>query len=132
MIDRKVFMDVDQYQKLTHETAIYGASINESLSTMSVEQVRSLLKVNYLSNGLTGESGEVASLVKKLMRDSGGRTQDWEFVDKLAKELGDCLWYISELCNELGMSLEEIMELNIQKLQDRKDRGKLQGSGDNR
>lgn len=132
MIDRKAFMDVDEYQKLTHETAIFGDEISKYLNVLTVGQLRSLLRVNYLSNGLAGEAGEAASLVKKLMRDGGGRTQDWEFVDKMGKELGDCLWYISELCNELGMSLEEIMELNIEKLQDRKNRGKLQGSGDER
>ena len=51
---------------------------------------------------------------------------------ELLKELGDVLWYISQLSAELGLSLEEIASLNLEKLNSRKERGALRGSGDNR
>jgi NTP pyrophosphatase (non-canonical NTP hydrolase) len=50
----------------------------------------------------------------------------------VAIELGDVLWYISQLATELGFTLEEIASMNIEKLYGRMDRAKLGGSGDNR
>jgi NTP pyrophosphatase (non-canonical NTP hydrolase) len=85
---------------------------------------------------LAGEAGEVAEKVGKLMRDKGYSVTNPHIlhVDRLdlAKELGDVLWYISALAFELGYTLEEVAMMNIGKLADRKDRGTLKGSGDNR
>jgi NTP pyrophosphatase (non-canonical NTP hydrolase) len=50
----------------------------------------------------------------------------------LALELGDVLWYVSVLAGELGFDLQEVAKMNLQKLRDRRERGVLQGSGDNR
>lgn len=51
---------------------------------------------------------------------------------ELQKELGDALWYISQIATELGLSLEEIASANLKKLLSRKESGVLGGSGDNR
>ena len=85
----------------------------------------------YPTLGLCGESGEVAEKMKKVMRDDGGIISK-EKKQEIAKELGDVCWYISNLASELGFSLEEIAQMNLDKLYSRKERGKLQGSGDNR
>jgi len=77
--------------------------------------------------GIVGEAGEVAEKLKKSLRD--GATFDKEEV-KL--ELGDVLYYIAITANGIGSNLQEIAELNIKKLNSRKERGVLQGSGDNR
>jgi len=77
--------------------------------------------------GIVGEAGEVAEKLKKSLRD--GATFDKEGV-KL--ELGDVLYYIAITANGIGRNLQEIAELNIKKLNSRKERGVLQGSGDNR
>jgi NTP pyrophosphatase (non-canonical NTP hydrolase) len=50
----------------------------------------------------------------------------------MINEIGDLMWYISQLCNETGLDLEGIIEQNIIKLRDRKTSGTLQGSGDDR
>lgn len=81
--------------------------------------------------GLTGEAGEVAEKVKKLIRDKKG-IADEEFKAMLEKELGDVLWYISAIATDYGLSLNKIAENNILKLLDRQKRNVLQGSGDNR
>ena len=96
--------------------------------------------MEYLTLGLTGEAGEIANKVKKFIRDGGSKTShsyltNKEYADKrtqIAYEIGDVLWYCAVLAEELDMDLGHIMENNLQKLADRKKRGTLSGSGDNR
>lgn len=77
--------------------------------------------------GLVGEAGEVAEKMKKLVRDSSRFTNE-----EIMKELGDVVFYATALANIYGRGLQEVLELNIKKLDDRQKRGKLKGSGDNR
>lgn len=81
--------------------------------------------------GLAGETGEVMEKVKKIIRDKNGNFSD---EDKLAlkKELGDVMWYIANIAKDLNMTLEDVAKTNIEKLQSRKEKGTLRGSGDNR
>lgn len=81
--------------------------------------------------GLVGESGEFAEKVKKALRDNDGII-DRPRKEEMKKELGDVLWYLSQLATKLGLSLEEVATANIEKLYSRLDRKKLRGSGDNR
>ena len=78
-----------------------------------------------------GEAGEFAENVGKAIRDDGGKLTP-ERREKLIYECGDQLWYIAAKARELGITLAEVAALNLKKLADRKERGKLQGSGDNR
>lgn len=81
--------------------------------------------------GINGESGEIAEKVKKIIRDKNGKVSA-EDKKELAKEIGDVLWYLAVFAEDLGMSLEDIAKQNLDKLQSRKQRGVLGGSGDNR
>jgi NTP pyrophosphatase (non-canonical NTP hydrolase) len=101
-------LSLDEYQERVMTTAIYKD------------------KILYTALGLCGEAGEVAEKIKKWLRD--GELDDIE----LAKELGDVMWYVAALSNDLGYDLSEIAEMNLIKLQSRKARGMLGGSGDNR
>jgi NTP pyrophosphatase (non-canonical NTP hydrolase) len=85
----------------------------------------------YPTLGLANEAGEVAGKVKKFFRDRQGRITDADR-DALALELGDVLWYLSELCTRLGVRLEDVAAGNIAKLADRASRGVLTGEGDDR
>lgn len=123
---------IDDYQIATEGTAIYQDSVLASLNNYSASWIlENYLKLAYCTMKLTGESGEVAELIGKALRDDGMRITP-ERMDALKKELGDVLWYISQLCNELGFSLQTVMQMNVNKLYDRKDRGVLHGSGDTR
>ena len=104
-------MTFDEYQKFAKTTAIYPENC----------------KITYPTLGLCGEAGEVAEKVKKKIRD------DKPLILKdVVKELGDVLWYLSALASDLDVSLEDIAQTNVEKLTSRKERNKLQGSGDNR
>lgn len=81
--------------------------------------------------GLAGETGEIVDKVKKLYRDHGGKMSHEQAIE-LAKETGDLMWYISEICTQLGISLGYVAQRNLEKLADRAERGVIGGNGDNR
>lgn len=81
----------------------------------------------YPALGLAGEAGEIAEKVKKYLR--GDKPLDKQ---ALLKELGDPLWYITSLADDLGFTLQDVVDANIEKLSSRKERGVLKGSGDDR
>jgi NTP pyrophosphatase (non-canonical NTP hydrolase) len=109
-------MTFEEYQKEAQGTATYPGIGNNYV---------------YPTLGLSGEAGEVADIIKKVIRDDDGEISE-EKMRNLKKELGDVLWYISSLATELGLSLDDIAAGNIEKLLSRKERGVLGGSGDNR
>ena len=108
-------MDFKQYQEETQKTAIYPKDREDE----------------YLALGIASEAGEYAGRAKKTIRDKQGKIDDNEKIER-AKELGDCMWYISQIATQLGFTLEEIAEMNIRKLRDRQNRDAIKGSGDNR
>ncbi len=85
----------------------------------------------YLALGLTGEAGEIANKLKKIIRDHDG---DGATIDKddIKGELGDVLWYLANLADIIGISFDDVATYNAEKLASRKERGVLGGSGDNR
>ena len=110
-------MDFNHYQEEARKFAIYKD------------------KVTYPALGLASEAGEVCGKVKKVLRDTEGiptLINKYDRVQEIKAELGDVLWYISNLASDLDISLEHIADENIAKLYDRKNRDKIQGSGDNR
>ena len=85
----------------------------------------------YPTLGLTGEAGEVADKVKKVIRDREG-VFDADTREAIKLELGDVLWYVAQLASELGYDLNEVADANLQKLSSRAARGRIGGSGDQR
>ncbi|MEK7520477.1 MAG: nucleoside triphosphate pyrophosphohydrolase family protein [Patescibacteria group bacterium] len=109
-------MTFEEYQKLSRKTAAYP-KIGENF-------VYPLL-------GLAGESGEVAEKLKKVFRDKGGVVTE-ETKKEITKELGDVLWYLSQLATELEIPFEEVAKTNLEKLFSRLERNVIRGDGDNR
>lgn len=109
-------MNFTEYQRKSRKTAIYPKKGKNFI---------------YPTLGLVGEAGEIAEKIKKVLRDKGGKV-DQNAKKEMSKELGDVLWYVSQLATELGLSLEKVASGNIEKLKSRQKRGKLKGSGDNR
>lgn len=108
-------MDFKSYQRAAIRTAIYA------------ERHR----VIYPALGLASEAGEVAGKIKKVLRDQDGDF-DAAPLDALRDELGDVLWYLATLASDLGLSLDEIAERNLDKLASRAGRNRIGGAGDRR
>lgn len=111
-------MEFKHYQNQSRRTAIYPGQNTQA----------GLL---YTVLGLCGESGEIADHVKKMLRDDSGVITS-ERLENLTKELGDVLWYMSQICFELGISLETVATRNLAKLRKRQRENALGGSGDDR
>lgn len=108
--------DFDEYQKFTKSTSRYPKITHP---------------VVYPALGLAGEAGEVVDKIKKVFRDKDGNF-DTETVENIKKELGDVLWYVSQIAFELGISLSDVIKSNVSKLKDRIDRNVISGEGDDR
>jgi len=109
-------MDLNSYQQAARTTARYpDVGANPIYPTL----------------GLSGEAGEVAEKVKKVLRDRGGCFDATAKAD-LKLELGDVLWYVAQLASELGLTLDEVATANLEKLASRAERGTIGGSGDRR
>ena len=124
-------MNASEYQGKAHDFASYGDN------------------PMYPALGLAEEAGEVCGKVAKFIRKNMGfqpatvshndypSIMDWDtkneqFRKDLAKELGDVMWMVAELCTVYGLDLRDVMEGNIEKLADRKERGVIVGEGDDR
>lgn len=102
---------------------------------------------SYMMLNLVGEVGEFASKVAKALRKETGmmdgsnfyyyKFQDGdvtssEMYEELKKEAGDILWQLSGLCEVMGWKLDDVAQMNLDKLASRKARGVIDGNGDNR
>jgi NTP pyrophosphatase (non-canonical NTP hydrolase) len=109
-------MNLNEYQKRAMRTAIFPKQDGYI----------------YTALGLVGESGEIANKVKKFVRDGYTVEELPDKINDLRAELGDVLWYVAAMAEVLETNLQTIAEANLEKLQSRKERGKLSGDGDNR
>lgn len=109
-------MQINEYQKEARKTAIYPNLGNNYV---------------YPTLGLAGEAGEVAEKIKKVIRDGDGTISEEKRLE-LEKELGDVMWYIANLAEELKLDMDGIARKNIEKLRSRQARNALHGAGDNR
>lgn len=109
-------MNLNQYQQQAMSSAIFPDQH----------------KIIYPALKLAGESGEVVEKIGKVLRDGDGNFDDLHIRDTIALELGDVLWYVAALAHSLGYNLEDVAQMNIDKLADRKARNKISGSGDYR
>ncbi|HEY2537364.1 MAG TPA: nucleoside triphosphate pyrophosphohydrolase family protein [Solirubrobacteraceae bacterium] len=108
-------MDLSEYQRLSRRTAEYPRDA----------------WLAYPALGLSGEAGEVAEHAKKAIRDDDGQISEARRA-AMSKELGDVLWYVAQLASELGLDLDDVAQVNLDKLLSRQERGVLSGDGDDR
>ena len=114
-------MNINEYQLQAHGFADYAKPVTQSADCGYCYPVM----------GLTEEAGEVAGKFAKAVRDNNGFI-DGERREAIIKELGDVTWFVAELCTLLNVSMEEVMQKNIDKLTSRRERNVIHGSGDDR
>lgn len=121
--------DLNVYQDKAKKLAIYPN--HKAQDPIKYDSNTNDPQWQYLGFKLAGEVGEFLEKLGKLSRDNHGViTPDMKIA--LSFELGDILWYVSELSRQLGWTLAEVAGCNLVKLQDRAARNKLGGSGDER
>jgi len=94
------------------------------------DNIAHIMEVSCCALGM-GESGQIQGKVKKIIRDAGGDINK-KIIDNIVKSMTIQLEWIANMCNLLNINMSDVAEGNIDKLFDRKDRGVLTGSGDNR
>ena len=104
-------LTLDAYQEQAKATAVYPYEKADQ----------------YLIAGRAGEVGELASIFAKHWRGDGDLNHD-----HAKAELGDVLWFVAMLAEQLDTDLSTVAQGNLDKLADRANRGKLKGNGDNR
>ena len=109
-------MELNDYQEAAKTTAVYTSADQQLVCTVL---------------GLNGEAGEVAEKIKKVIRDKNSVIDDNDRKE-IQKELGDVLWYLAVLSDTLGLDLESVASMNLEKLKSRHQRGAIHGQGDNR
>ncbi len=106
-------MHLSKYQVEARKTAVYPDKY----------------KVVYPALGLAGETGETVEKIKKAIRKGSLAQLD---TDGVIKEMGDVLWYLANLASDLGINLDTVAMINLEKLADRAQRDTIKGEGDNR
>ena len=123
------FRDFSYYQNSAKKLAVYPNAKHSSI--VKYESNAMDPEFSYLGFKLAGETGELLEKLGKLIREANG-TITPENKIHLLFELGDVLWYVSELARQLGWNLSEVAAANLAKLNDRVARNKLLGNGDER
>lgn len=143
--------DVQSFNVINEIQPVNSLDYYQNIATKSANYPGkgSALGLVYLALKLNGEAGEAAEQVGKAMRDDelvtvnrfegipsvnviNNRELSHERRAAIIRELGDNLWYLGAICNELGTTLSEVAATNLKKLADRTARNTLQGDGDNR
>lgn len=113
-------MTFDEYQKQALTTAYTDPKHKNTLMEQTIWAM-----------GVSGEAGEVIEKWKKIVAYNSGKITN-ESREDLKKELGDVIWYLAVFADSLGLTLSEVIELNVSKLIDRQKRSVIKGNGDNR
>jgi NTP pyrophosphatase (non-canonical NTP hydrolase) len=111
-------MELNEYQKLAGRTADFSGLPGQ-------------YPVMYCALGLAGETGELIEKIKKTMRNDNGVVSP-ESKEAIKREMGDVLWYLSQLAHFLDITFEDVGQTNIEKIADRAKRGVIKSEGDNR
>lgn len=106
-------------------------NVKEYEDFMSTSKVYDCLPIIYPILGMNGEAGEAAEKVKKCLRDNNG-VFGGQIKKDLMKEIADVLWYVWATADDMGYTLEDVMEIGVQKVKERQVTNTVHGSGDNR
>lgn len=119
----------NQYQEFTRSLAVYNEDVSLFVDAGTTEVGLSFM---YPVLALAEEAGEVAGKVAKYVRKSKTELNYSKLRKDVLKELGDVAYQLSETARQFGLTLQEVIDANVEKLTDRQERGVLVGEGDDR
>jgi NTP pyrophosphatase (non-canonical NTP hydrolase) len=134
-------MELDLYQAETEKTAVYGNHIHDALVSCrnapgeNMYNFECALRLNYAIVGLGGEVGELQNKWQKFLRGDSGQNVFYpgDAIKKsLIVELGGVLYFLARVAEELDVDLSTVALENLKKLLSRKERGVINGNGDER
>jgi NTP pyrophosphatase (non-canonical NTP hydrolase) len=136
-------IDAASFGMLTWNERLMSENMNRAADYLTDMQKTAVYPAGqgqvYTALGLANEAGEVAGVVKKIIRDDANLNMSLTRSEvarmnqeKIKAELGDVLWYLAAVAKEYNLKLSDVAQYNMDKLRDRAERGVLRGSGDNR
>ena len=123
----------NEYQEFTKSKAVYNENVWLHYTHRETNPA-DIVVMNYMYPllALGEEAGEVQGKVAKFIRKSTQGVDVPQLKADVKKELGDLLYQVSECARQFGFTLQEVIDSNVAKLDDRQARGVLIGEGDNR
>ena len=117
-----------EYQEFVKELAMYRDTVSE-LNSHDFVRIKKMLNISYAAMELADEAGEVLGKAKRIIRG------DYEMDvlrEQIIPELGDVLFPLTCLCEEFGVTLDDVRDMNVEKLSKRKENNTIKGQGDDR
>ena len=116
-MDKDFLLDYTRFvDEVTSDASRDAQALSDSLDVIAGFGV-SPERVLTAAIGISAEGGEFAEIVKKCIFQGKPMDDDAQF--HMKRELGDIMWYIAQACIALGISLEDVLDTNIQKLEAR-------------
>ena len=114
-VDTKKYIEF--VQGVTSDQSRDYAALLSRLNSLELENDCNIPPLITAALGLTAESGEFTEVVKKIILQ--GKQYNEDNVFHMKRELGDICWYIAQACMALDTSFDEIIEMNVEKLESR-------------
>lgn len=114
-------MKFNEYQDASQRTA-EGIAVPKPTSEYDKK-----IKLLYFVTAINGEVGELSEKVKKNVREG-----DPTYLEEAYAELGDVLWYWTQMCTLMDYEADQVAQHNLDKLLDRDERDEIFGDGDER
>ena len=118
---KKMPVDTEKYLDFVHDVtsaeSLDYAALLTRMNKLELEDDCNLSQLLTAALGLTAESGEFSEVVKKIILQ--GKPYNEDNVFHMKRELGDICWYIAQACMALDTTFDEIIEMNVEKLEKR-------------
>ena len=114
----------DFVRDTTSEASLDYAALLTRLNSLELNDDADVPRLLTAALGLSAEAGEFTEVVKKILLQ--GKPYNEDNIFHMKRELGDIMWYLAQACMALDISFEDVIEMNIEKLSARYDKGSFE------
>ena len=108
---------IDFVRQTTSQESLDWPTLSARLTHLEMHDEANVTQLLTAALGISAEAGEFTEVVKKIFLQGKPYTEENAF--HMKRELGDIMWYVAQACMGLGVSLDEIIEMNVEKLASR-------------